>query len=168
MTEPEDRPLRQAVRGLVIDDADRVLLVKQRQGEWLGWVLPGGGIDPGEDHEAALRRELKEETGLVDAFIGPLVCTRRQIGPAIASNFGGQHDYIYLSPCRGFEPNPSFSEEVLIAEGVEGVEWFTLDELRATTDKVVPRRLAELIERVLEFGGSVEPLAIEVIERSER
>ncbi|HLI66797.1 MAG TPA: NUDIX domain-containing protein [Caulobacteraceae bacterium] len=27
--------------------------------------LPGGGIDPGEDEEAALRREFGEETGLV-------------------------------------------------------------------------------------------------------
>ncbi|MEO0872730.1 MAG: NUDIX domain-containing protein, partial [Pseudomonadota bacterium] len=28
------------------------------------WQMPQGGIDPGEDHEAAALRELAEETGI--------------------------------------------------------------------------------------------------------
>jgi 8-oxo-dGTP diphosphatase len=36
------------------------------------WFLPGGGIDHGEDPEAALRRELAEETGLA-VDVGPLL-----------------------------------------------------------------------------------------------
>ena len=48
------------------------ILVQNRQGEILlvqhtyvpGWLLPGGGVDHGEDVETAARRELYEETGI--------------------------------------------------------------------------------------------------------
>ena len=38
-------PLRQAVRALVIDDSDRVLLVKFSQNTHEWWAMPGGGIE---------------------------------------------------------------------------------------------------------------------------
>ena len=39
-----------------------MLLLLNERGEW---DLPGGRPDPGEDHRAALKREVREETGLV-------------------------------------------------------------------------------------------------------
>jgi 8-oxo-dGTP diphosphatase len=50
-----------SVKGVVIDDG-RVLLLRNERGEW---DLPGGRPDAGEDHRAALQREVLEETGLV-------------------------------------------------------------------------------------------------------
>jgi len=35
--------------------------IDNREGDW--WQMPQGGVDPGEDLEAALLRELAEETG---------------------------------------------------------------------------------------------------------
>ena len=50
---------RPAVRGLVLDSDNCVLLVKLvfPNGSW--WVLPGGGIDAGESHVDALHRGLQ-------------------------------------------------------------------------------------------------------------
>lgn len=43
----------------------KILLVKQIKGPYAGkWELPGGGIEPGETIETALRRELREEIGM--------------------------------------------------------------------------------------------------------
>jgi ADP-ribose pyrophosphatase YjhB (NUDIX family) len=51
------------VGGLIARDDGRLLLV--RTAKWSGlWGIPGGKIEWGEASEDALRRELREETGL--------------------------------------------------------------------------------------------------------
>ena len=49
-----------SIKGVVIQDGCVLLLLNER-GEW---DLPGGRPDPGEDHRAALVREVREEAGL--------------------------------------------------------------------------------------------------------
>ena len=52
------------VRVVVLDGDNRVLLVKQRHEGKDIWMLPGGGIEAGENALEAAAREVKEETGL--------------------------------------------------------------------------------------------------------
>ncbi len=54
-----------SIKGVLLHDG-RVLLLLNERGEW---DLPGGRPDPGEDHRAALRREVREEAGL-DVEVG--------------------------------------------------------------------------------------------------
>jgi len=58
----------------VIENADRFLVTRRQPGVHLEgmWEFPGGKIDPGETHKAALRRELVEELG-VAADVGECV-----------------------------------------------------------------------------------------------
>jgi ADP-ribose pyrophosphatase YjhB (NUDIX family) len=51
---------------VVVVQGDDVLLVQRGKGAYQGlWSLPGGAIELGETAEAAARRELLEETGLL-------------------------------------------------------------------------------------------------------
>jgi ADP-ribose pyrophosphatase YjhB (NUDIX family) len=48
--------------GIIFDELDRILLVRQSQGEV--WSAPGGSVDPNETPADAVVREVWEETGL--------------------------------------------------------------------------------------------------------
>ncbi len=54
--------LDQCAGGIVLGDAGAVALVWSKNSQT--WLFPKGKIEPGEDDEAAARREVAEETGL--------------------------------------------------------------------------------------------------------
>lgn len=53
---------RRAARAVVIDDKDRVFMMRIEARD--GYKLPGGGIDEGEDSWTAAKREVREEVGV--------------------------------------------------------------------------------------------------------
>lgn len=58
-------PLR-VVAAVLVDPQGRVLIAQRPPGKWQAgrWEFPGGKLEPGEDEEAAVRRELAEELGI--------------------------------------------------------------------------------------------------------
>lgn len=48
----------------LITDGDRMLLQNRVKKDWRGYTLPGGHVEPGESFVDAVKREMKEETGL--------------------------------------------------------------------------------------------------------
>jgi 8-oxo-dGTP pyrophosphatase MutT (NUDIX family) len=70
---------RIGARVLLLDPANRVLLIHalnpaDPDHHW--WELPGGGLDHGEDLQAAARREVAEETGITLLALGRKLCVR--------------------------------------------------------------------------------------------
>jgi nucleoside triphosphatase len=61
---------------VLLDAEQRVLLCRMApdRGVFPGqWALPGGGVEPGERIEEALRREVREELGIELSQVSPLL-----------------------------------------------------------------------------------------------
>jgi 8-oxo-dGTP diphosphatase len=66
-----------------VDDAGRVLIVKQSTGPFAeAWLLPGGNVKRNERLEDAARRELFEETGYRAAELRPAAMYEVRSAPA--------------------------------------------------------------------------------------
>lgn len=152
--------LRIATRALVLDETDRVLLVCMGDGERGVWVTPGGGIEEDESDEQAIRRELREETGLERFELGRHVWTRTALLPLGGGRWDGETERVYLVRTTAFEPAPHFTHDELRAEGVTAVRWWTLEELEAAEALFAPRRLALLLRELILHGPPAEPLDV--------
>jgi 8-oxo-dGTP pyrophosphatase MutT (NUDIX family) len=140
-------PLREAVRCLVVDHAGRALLVRYADervaASW--WGVPGGGLDPGEDHLTAVRRELREELARDDLRIGPFIGRRRHT--FWLGRWMTQRERWVLCRAEPFEVDPAHVT-TLAAEAIKELRWWSADELRAAGVVATPRDLPDLLERI--------------------
>ncbi len=150
--------IRPAARAVVIDDSDRILLVRFEFPAKTVWATPGGGIERDETHADAIRRELEEETGLADPEIGPAVWTRLHVIPFINGQWDGQREQYHLVRTASFTPRPRLSWEQLQAEYVFELRWWTLPELEGADANFAPGRLPELVAELLRDGPPAEPI----------
>lgn len=144
--------LRVATRALVLDEADRVLLVRMGEGDRAIWVTPGGGVEEGESDEQAIGRELLEETGLDEYVLGPHVWTRTAHVPLGGGRWDGETERVYLVRAPAFEPAPHLTADELRSEGLTGIRWWTVDELEAADAFFAPRRLPALLRELILHG----------------
>jgi ADP-ribose pyrophosphatase YjhB (NUDIX family) len=150
--------LRQAVRAVILDDEDHVLLCRFEFPTRSVWALPGGGLEPGESHEAGLRRELREELGLTDVTIGPHIWNRKHVIP-MSTGHDGQIDHIHLVRRSRFVPEPEIGWDRMRAEDVHELRWWHPSEIERATDTwFAPRRLTELLADLLAHGPNARPI----------
>ena len=97
---------------------------------------------------------MDEELGLKEFELG-LEIWKRGHTFAWMGRILRQREHIHLVRVEQHEPAPTID---LRAEGVHEVRWWTLPELEAAEETLVPRRLPELLRELLECGVPAKPI----------
>jgi 8-oxo-dGTP pyrophosphatase MutT (NUDIX family) len=130
---------RHVARLIIFDAAGSLLLVRYhddrpgRPGRY--WATPGGSLEHGETHLDAAWRELREETGLT-AAVGRELWERR-IRIDLPSGVVDQHERFFLVQLGEVAPIVRNTS----SEGIHELRWWSIAELRTTTEVVFPERL---------------------------
>ena len=97
--------------GIITNDRGQVLLLDHVLRPDSGWGVPGGFMDKREQPEEALRREIREETGLDLTDVALYLCLTH-----------GRHIEIYMT-ARGVGNAEVKSREI------KSLDWFDLDNI---------------------------------------
>jgi 8-oxo-dGTP pyrophosphatase MutT (NUDIX family) len=144
----------------VLIDSDGRVLLQQVEGldEGTMWITPGGGLEPGESHEAAALREIREEVGHDVGALGPWIWTRQHDFTFRGLRYH-QRERFFLVRCEPFEVDESGLDELEV-EVVKGHRWWTLDEIARSTELFAPRALVELLRPLLRGESPAEPIEV--------
>lgn len=124
---------RTAVRG-VLRRGDELLLLSSRHGDY---KFPGGGVEPGESFEDALRRELQEECGYDGVRVGPELVTTREEVAAIGDDYDIFAMTSHYFDCSGGAPAGAQELEGYEADLELSPQWVTVEEALETNRAVL-------------------------------
>jgi 8-oxo-dGTP diphosphatase len=118
--------MKNRVRAIIIKE-NKVLIIKRTKKDSVYYVIPGGGVENGEDFEVAIRRECKEELG-VDVRVKEL------FAEIISGKLEtvGQKEYFYICEIINGELGTGQGPEYIDNNGYEGAYnllWIDIDSL---------------------------------------
>jgi 8-oxo-dGTP pyrophosphatase MutT (NUDIX family) len=156
-----DVPIREAVRAVVLDRDNRVLLFKAFPDSTrlrYFWITPGGGVTAGESGTAALQRELAEECGLTAAEVGPLIWVRDHVFPMPHSGQPmRQRERYYLVRVEQHTVDVSGWDE-FERKFMGEHRWWTLSEVQSSDDEFAPHRLGYFLADLVNGRIPAEPI----------
>jgi len=161
---PRERP---TARVLLLDPQGRILLMRAHppsdpEGPSF-WFTVGGGVEPGESLREAAAREVVEETGLIDAEIGPRVWYSEAILHDEEKRPMKLIEHFFVAYTKGGGLSRR-GWQAMEHRLVEELRWWTLQQLSLTEVKVYPEGLAELLVDVLAGRFAPEPLVIRTLQ----
>jgi 8-oxo-dGTP pyrophosphatase MutT (NUDIX family) len=159
-----DRP---TARVVLLDPANRILLMRARMpSNPTGpsfWFTVGGGAEPGETPQETAAREVVEETGLLDAELGPIVWYSEAILHDERKQPFRLIERFLVARTQGGALS-RHGWQALERQLVDELRWWTLEELSRTDAKIYPEGLAELLVDVLAGRFAAEPLVIRTLD----
>jgi 8-oxo-dGTP diphosphatase len=114
---------RTRCQGAILRD-HQILLITHREHDTgrSYWVIPGGGLEPGETPEQCTRREMQEETGL-EVQVGRLLFEEEGVRGSVEwRKLTYLCEILSGDPSPGYEPEPEASAHYSIT----AVGWFDL------------------------------------------
>lgn len=138
-------------RLLLLDPADRVLLIHERIDDGTThWLTPGGGVEAGEHPRAAARREAVEEVGIeVDLPDDtPEVLRTRRFWSWAGTTYDQVDHFFLVRVPEAVRPRPA-ALTAMELETVLGHAWWSVDELRSTDEVLLPSDLGDVLAGLL-------------------
>jgi len=123
------------------------------------WIMPGGGIEPGETAAEAATREVAEETGIdlpVDRLAGP-VWEREHTFTWDGRRYSYEEQYFVARLDGPVELRP-FHGDQHEARHTFAMQWVSQAELDGWPDALAPRDLADLLPAILDGDLPHEPI----------
>lgn len=172
VTEREQRdsnpPVRKSSRIILLNQDNRVWMLRIADEARPRWILPGGGVEEGESWEQAALREMWEECAINDAELGPLVATRdrlAEVAPSpsadgtstAGSRWIHQQERYFLVRAHIQQPHIANMLDYEIAD-YASQRWFSADEIRSWNEVVYPLGLEDLLDQVSRGEIPIEPI----------
>jgi 8-oxo-dGTP diphosphatase len=152
--------IRNVARAILVNDKHQCFLFKLKL-PWISdsvWMAAGGGMEAGESPQAALIRELYEETGLTNVEVGRLLWECR-FSFQYNNEIRPVYERYYLVKTADFKPSFAGMEHYEIDSLID-FRWWSLAELQTATDHFTPNQLPTLLPQILQDTFSDTDLVI--------
>ena len=169
--------VRNSIKAILLNEKNELLLVYTRNKKLNGevekyndgfWQMIGGKIEDGEDYNAAIKREIFEETSITEdkLELGPLVFKGQMV-----FNINGEPNDLRQSFMVVHTSTSNVSLDNLTEDEkpeLKKLKWFSYDEIKNCNEIIYPVVLPNYLKDIIEEKYPLEVLEIDIAKQPEK